>query len=210
MTRKPVNLVVLISGGGSNLQALIDKIHLAGVANIATVISNKADAGGLQRATKANIETQTIQHQDFKDRNAFDQQLVREIDKFDPDYVLLAGFMRILSEEFIIHYKNRILNIHPSLLPKHKGLHTHQQAIKAGDKEHGATVHLVVPELDSGTIIAQAKVPVLADDDTDKLAARVLEKEHKLYPEVVRWLANGWVRFSEGGSVIFEREWGEI
>ena len=189
------SLIVLISGSGSNLQAIIDAQQDPDYpAEISTVISNKPDVKGLERAAKAGIATKVISHQDYPDRTSYDAQLASVIDQYDPCLVILAGFMRILTDDFVNHYAGRMLNIHPSLLPKYKGLNTHQQAIEAGDREHGATVHFVTPDLDSGPLIIQARVPVLEDDTADILAARVLEKEHIIYPKAIAQVASGLVR----------------
>lgn len=196
----PLPVVVLISGSGSNLQALID-----GVANgslpirIAAVIANRGDAFGLERAQQAGIRTQVLSHKDFGDRDAFDAALMDLIDGFHPGLVVLAGFMRILTPGFVAHYRGRLLNIHPSLLPKYRGLHTHERALSAGETEHGATVHFVTAELDGGPAILQARVPVEAEDDASRLGARVLVQEHRLYPQVVRWFAQGRLKLSPDG-----------
>ena len=193
-------VVVLISGSGSNLQALID-----GAANgnlpirIACVIANRGDAYGLERARRAGIRTQVLSHQDFGDRETFDGALMNLIDGFHPGLVVMAGFMRILTPGFVAHYQGRLLNIHPSLLPKYRGLHTHQRALAAGESEHGATVHFVTAELDGGPAILQARVPVAADDDASRLAARVLVQEHRIYPQVVRWFAQGRLELRPDG-----------
>lgn len=155
-------------------------------AQIAAVISNKADAAGLEFAREQGIATAVVASKGVAERAAYDQLLRQQIDHFEPDLVVLAGFMRILSAEFVAHYEGRIMNIHPSLLPSFIGLHTHQQALDAGVKFHGATVHFVTAELDHGPIIAQAVVPVMADDDENTLAARVLQQEHQIYPQAVR------------------------
>ena len=184
-------VVVLISGSGSNLQALIDSLQADSPAQISAVISNRADAFGLQRAAKAGIATQVLDHKAYADREAFDAALIEAIDAYQADLVILAGFMRILTPGFVTHYTGRLLNIHPSLLPKYKGLHTHQRALDAGDTEAGCTVHEVTADLDAGPILGQARVPVLAGDDADTLAARVLVQEHRLYPAVLRRFAAG-------------------
>ena len=188
-----MRVVCLISGGGSNLQALIDwqTKGLLGDAEIIGVVSNKADAFGLERAKKAGISVSYLSHRDYPDRLAFDQALMKVIDGYQPDLVVLAGFMRILTSEFVNHYVDQLINIHPSLLPKYKGLHTHQRAIKAGDATGGATVHWVTEELDSGGIIRQVEVPIYADDSEKSLKQRVLEAEHTLYPSVIRDLSLG-------------------
>ncbi|EIC20406.1 phosphoribosylglycinamide formyltransferase [Thiorhodovibrio frisius] len=191
-TRNPLAVVVLISGSGSNLQALIDGQQGGDLPIvIRAVISNVPDVRGLERAEAAGISTAVLNHRLFDDRAAFDTALMALIDSFDPALVVLAGFMRILTPDFVRHYLGRLLNIHPSLLPKYQGLHTHARALAAGDSEHGATVHFVTEELDGGPPILQARVPVLPDDDDDRLAARVLKQEHKIYPEAVRWFASG-------------------
>jgi phosphoribosylglycinamide formyltransferase-1 len=199
----PCNVVVLISGSGSNLQALIDS--LAGAespAVIRAVISNRADAYGLERARKAGIETRFLDHKSYADRESFDAALIQAIDGFDADLVLLAGFMRILSADFVRHYQGRLLNIHPSLLPKYKGLHTHQRALEAGDAEHGCSVHFVTEELDGGPLVVQAAIPVQSDDTPETLAQRVHVQEHVIYPLAMRWFAEGRVRLGEHGAML--------
>ena len=188
-----MRVVCLISGGGSNLQALIDwqTKGLLGDAEIVGVVSNKVNAFGLERAKKAGISVSDLSHHDYTDRLEFDQALMKVIDGYQPDLVVLAGFMRILTSEFVNHYADRLINIHPSLLPKYKGLHTHRRAIEAGDATAGATVHWVTEELDSGGIIRQIEVPIYADDSEESLKHRVLEAEHTLYPSVVRDLSLG-------------------
>lgn len=182
------NIVILISGRGSNMQAIVD----AGVpARLAAVISNRGDAEGLTWAGGRGIATDVVDHKAFPSREAFDDALAARIDAESPDLVILAGFMRVLTEKFVRHYDGRLLNIHPSLLPSFPGLHTHRQAIGAGVKVHGCTVHFVTPALDHGPIVIQAAVPVLTDDDEDSLAARVLAQEHKIYPKAVRWFLEG-------------------
>ena len=182
-------LVILISGRGSNMQSIIRAIDAGELnAEIVAVISNRPDAAGLQTAAAAGIDTQLINHRDFDSREAFDIELARTIDQYQPDFVILAGFMRILTAEFVRHFAGKLINIHPSLLPKFKGLHTHQRAIEAGEQEHGASVHFVTAELDDGPVILQAKVPILADDTPESLAARVLIEEHKLYPDAIKLL----------------------
>lgn len=193
-------VVVLISGSGSNLQALIDgAVNGTLPIRIAAVIANRGDAYGLERARRAGIPTQVLSHQDFDDREAYDAALMDLIDGFYPGLVVLAGFMRILTPGFVAHYQGRMLNIHPSLLPKYRGLHTHERALAAREREHGATVHFVTAELDGGPAILQARVPVAADDDANRLAARVLVQEHRLYPQVVRWFAQGRLELSTDG-----------
>ena len=188
-----MRVVCLISGGGTNLQALIDwqTKGLLGDAMIVGVISNVASAYGLERAKRASIPTSVLSHRDYADRLLFDQALQSLIDRYDPDLVVLAGFMRILTAEFVTHYHRRLINIHPSLLPKYKGLDTHRRALDAGDTVAGATVHWVTEALDAGDIIQQVEVPIVADDSEERLKARVLEAEHTLYPSVIRDLSLG-------------------
>lgn len=197
------NVVVLISGSGSNLQALIDSLASAdSPARIRAVISNRADAYGLERAKQAGIATRVLDHKQFDGREAFDAALVEAIDGFDPQLVVLAGFMRILTGGFVRHYAGRLLNIHPSLLPKYKGLHTHQRALEAGDREHGCSVHFVSEELDGGPLVVQAVVPVQSDDTPDSLAQRVHAEEHRIYPLAMHWFAAGRLRLDESGAML--------
>lgn len=190
-------VVVLIGGSGSNLQALIDSKTLSEYATLVGVISHRTDAYGLIRAQKADIPTKVIAHADYPTRDAFEADLMQAIDGFKPALILLAGFMRILSEKFVTQYTGRLLNIHPSLLPKHKGLHTHQRVLASGDSEHGASVHFATQELDGGPIIAQIKVPVLPKDTEETLSARVLFAEHQLYPQVVTWFAQNRLKYDQ-------------
>ncbi len=196
------NIVILISGRGSNMEAIV---HACAQekwgARIAAVVSNKASAGGLAFAASHGIATEVVNHKQFDSREAFDTELARVIDQHQPDLVVLAGFMRILTEGFVRHYEGRLLNIHPSLLPAFPGLHTHERAIEAGCKLAGATVHLVTPELDHGPIVIQAAVPVRADDTGDALAARVLRQEHQIYPRAVRWFVEDRLTVSADGRV---------
>jgi phosphoribosylglycinamide formyltransferase-1 len=200
------NVVVLLSGTGSNLQALIDSVAqdraVPAAARIAAVISNRSDALGLQRASDAGIATRVLAHGGFEDREAFDQALMALIDAFKADLVVLAGFMRILSPAFVRHYQGRLLNIHPSLLPKYKGLHTHQRALAAGDREHGCSVHFVTEELDGGPLVVQAVVPVVASDTVQTLAQRVHAQEHQIYPLAVRWFAEGRLCLGDQGAML--------
>lgn len=194
MMKNKLKVGILISGRGSNLQALIDACAAPDFpAEIALVISNKADAYGLTRAQSANIKTAVINHKDFATREEFDRAMDKELNNANVELVCLAGFMRLLSPWFAEQWRDRLINIHPSLLPKHKGLDTHNAAIAAGDAEHGCTVHFVRAELDDGPIILQASVPVMPGDTAETLAARVLEQEHKIYPEAVRLYAEGRV-----------------
>lgn len=188
----PLAVAVLISGSGSNLQALIDGAQTGALPiDLRAVISNESNAFGLERAKRAGIEARVLDHRDFPDRESYDVALAELIDRFEPGLVVLAGFMRILTPGFVARYRGRMLNIHPSLLPKFRGLHTHQRALEAGETAHGASVHFVTEELDGGPLVLQARVPVKPGDVADTLAARVLKKEHKIYPQVVRWFAQG-------------------
>ena len=196
-------VVVLISGSGSNLQTLIDGWQAGELPiELAAVISNRPNVLGLERAQKANIATQLLDHKDFADRETFDRALMASIDAYRPDLIVLAGFMRILTPEFTQHYMGRMLNIHPSLLPKFQGLHTHQRALDAGEERHGVTVHFVTAELDGGPAIIQASVPVLPSDDAASLAKRVQRQEHIIYPLAVKWFALGDLRMIAGKSVL--------
>lgn len=198
------NIVVLISGGGTNLQAIIDACKAADYpGKVVGVISNKADAYGLTRAENADIAHCVLSHKDFDNREVYDQALIKQIDLYQADVVVLAGFMRILTPEFVQHYQGKLINIHPSLLPKYQGLHTHQRAIDAGDKEHGVSVHYVTEELDGGPVILQAKVPVFEGDTADDLALRVHEQEHRIYPLVVKWCCNQRISM-HNDTVLFE------
>lgn len=197
---QPCNVVVLISGSGSNLQAIIDGIaggHIP--ARISAVIANRADAYGLVRAQNAGIATQVLDHRLFDSRETFDAALIEQIDALQADLVVLAGFMRILTPTFVRHYTGRLLNIHPSLLPKFKGLHTHQRALEAGETEHGCSVHFVTEELDGGPLILQAVISVETTDTPETLAKRVLVGEHHVYPLAVRWFAEGRLQLTPNG-----------
>jgi len=186
-------MVVLISGRGSNMQAMVE----AGLP-VAAVISNRADAAGLAYAAGRGIATTVVPHRDYATREAFDAALAQAIDAFNPDLVALAGFMRILTEGFVLRYQGRMLNIHPSLLPAFAGLDTHARALAAGVKLHGCTVHFVTAQLDHGPIVMQAAVPVLPQDDETRLAARVLEQEHRIYPQAARWFLEGQLVIGNG------------
>ncbi|KAF4516549.1 hypothetical protein B566_EDAN003296 [Ephemera danica] len=193
------NIVILISGRGSNLEALIAARDAGQLpVNIVAVISNRPEAAGLETAARAGIAAHHVDHKGFAERDAFEVALAECIDRFAPDLVVLAGFMRILSASFVRHYVGRLVNIHPSLLPLFPGLHTHHRALAEGVRIHGCTVHFVTPELDHGPIIIQAAVPVLDGDDEAALAARVLRQEHVIYPQAVRWFAEGRLRLEEG------------
>lgn len=186
------NIVILISGRGSNMEAMIAARDAGQLpVNIAAVIANRPDAKGLETAAAAGIPTRCLDHKAFAGREAFDTALAACIDEFAPDLVVLAGFMRILTPDFVRHYEGRLLNIHPSLLPAFPGLHTHQRALDEGVRVHGCTVHFVTAELDHGPVVIQAAVPVLDDDTEDTLSARILRQEHRIYPQAVHWFAEG-------------------
>ncbi|CAG9215270.1 phosphoribosylglycinamide formyltransferase 1 [Paraburkholderia sabiae] len=186
------NLVILISGRGSNMEAIVRACASEGwPARVAAVIANRPDAAGLAFAASQGIATVVVDHRQFPDRESFDAALAREIDGFAPDLVVLAGFMRVLTDGFVDRYAGRMINVHPSLLPSFPGLKTHQSALDAGVRLHGASVHFVTPTLDHGPIVLQSAVPVLSGDDAATLAARVLETEHLIYPRAVRWFVEG-------------------
>ena len=208
MSHSPCPIVVLISGNGSNLQALMDH-SVEGAYEVCAVISNKAEAFGLQRASKAGIPTRVVDHRDYENRLSFDQQLMQVIDSFNPELVVLAGFMRILSAEFVQHYAGRILNIHPSLLPAYRGTHTHERVLAAGEKEHGVSVHFVTEELDGGPVVLQASVRVNDDDTPNSLAARVFEQEHRIYPKAVAWFAAGRLNMNNKAAELDGKRLGE-
>ncbi len=190
------SIAVLISGNGSNLQALIDASHSSNY-TVGLVISNNPDAYGLERAVKAGIASRVINHREFVSREDFDLAMIAAIDAFNPQLIVLAGFMRILSPQFVQHYRGRVLNIHPSLLPAYPGTNTHQRVLDAGEHVHGVSVHFVTEELDGGPVIAQERVPVLVTDTAKELAARVAKKEHSIYPRVVSWFAGGRLSMRE-------------
>ena len=194
-------IVILISGRGSNMQALLEAQLPC---RIAAVISNRADAEGLNIAQQHGVPTAVVAHRDYPDRDSFDDALACRIDEFQPNFVILAGFMRILTGGFVARYHGKLINIHPSLLPSYGGLHTHARALHDGVKIHGCTVHFVTPNLDHGPIIIQAAVPVLDNDDEQTLSARVLYEEHRIYPQAVRWLCNDLVKLNDNGQVLFK------
>jgi phosphoribosylglycinamide formyltransferase-1 len=206
-TARPVKrILILISGRGSNMEAIVRACATEGwAARVVAVVSNRADAPGLEFARQHGIATAMVDHDGFESREAFDAELARTIDGFAPDVIALAGFMRILTDGFVEHFAGRMVNVHPSLLPAFTGLHTHRRAIEAGCKLAGATVHFVTPTLDHGPIIAQAVVPVLPGDTPQLLAARVLDREHVLYPRAVRWLVHDLLRVGEDGIVSHTR-----
>ncbi len=197
------SIVVLISGNGSNLQAIIDACD-AGKINgkVTAVVSNRPGVYGLERAQNAEIDAIELDHKKFDSRPEYDQALRQVIDEYQPDVVVLAGFMRILTGSFVTHYQGKLLNIHPSLLPKYTGRNTHQRALDAGDKEHGVSVHFVTEELDGGPVILQAKVPVFAQDTAEDLAERVHEQEHGIYPMVVSWLCERRLTMTDGHAML--------
>lgn len=193
------SIIILISGSGSNLQAILDAVAKDEIhARISAVISNRPDAFGLERARAVGVNTIVIDHTEFADRQQFDAALSQQVADLKPDLIVLAGFMRILPESFIEQYNDRILNIHPSLLPEFKGMHTHRRALEAGHKQHGASVHFVSNELDSGPVVIQSKVPILDNDDEKTLAGRVLEQEHIIYPLAIKWFVDGRLNLIDG------------
>lgn len=196
-------LAVLISGSGTNLQAILDAIASGKLhARVAVVLSNKAEAGGLERARQAGIPTEVLDHRNFDSREAFDQAMIEKLNPYQPQTVVLAGFMRILSPVFVRHYTGQLINIHPSLLPKYRGLHTHARALEAGDTEHGCSIHFVTEELDGGPLIAQARVEIVANDNPDSLSNRVQIREHQLYPLVLQWRAEQRLSLDEQGVLL--------
>jgi len=200
-------IVILISGSGSNMVAIADAVKSGDIdADIAAVIGNRPEAAGLQKARDRDLETVLLDHTGFSSREAFDQALMEKIDAYRPDLVILAGFMRILTPDFVIHYHGRMLNIHPSLLPKYQGLNTHQRALTAGDSEHGVTVHFVTEELDGGPNVIQAVVPVHDGDDAAALQKRVQTQEHIIYPIAVKWFVSGRLRMSASHALLDGRQ----
>ncbi|MCG8394718.1 MAG: phosphoribosylglycinamide formyltransferase [Pseudomonadales bacterium] len=196
-------LAVLISGSGTNLQAILDAIHDGDLdAEVAVVLSNRADAGGLARAAEAGIPTVTLNHKSFESREAFDQAMIDRLAPYQPDTVVLAGFMRILSPLFVRHYAGRLINIHPSLLPKYRGLNTHARALEAGDSEHGCSIHFVTEELDGGPLIAQARVSIGENDSPESLSKKVQLREHQLYPLVLQWRARQRLALTDEGVTL--------
>jgi len=203
---KPLSLVVLISGRGSNLRAILDAIQAGELhASVKAVISTRADAPGLGDAQRANVDTLALDPGDYPVREDYDRALQGLIDGFQPDLVALAGFMRILTPGFVQHYRGRLINIHPSLLPALRGLNTHQRALEQGLREHGASVHFVTEELDGGPVIIQVRIPVLAGDTVESLAARVLSQEHRLYVEALRLLAEKRVHW-DGHQLMYNQQ----
>ncbi|MFT5218547.1 MAG: phosphoribosylglycinamide formyltransferase-1 [Planctomycetota bacterium] len=189
---KTLSLVVMISGNGSNLQSIIDAIEAGRLnANIASVVSNNTSAYGLMRAKNHQLPTQVIDHRNYADRDQFDRAIGKLLRDIDPDFVVLAGFMRILGAELIASFKNRILNIHPSLLPAYKGLNTHRRALENGEHEHGVSIHLVTAELDDGPVLLQGRYPIDASDDVESLQRKGHNLEHHMYPQLLSWLSDG-------------------
>lgn len=196
-------IVVLISGSGSNLQSLIEGCQSGTIkGRIVAVVSNQSTAYGLVRAQQAGIPAACLDAKAYANRQAYDAALLALIEQYQPDLVVLAGFMRILSPEFVIHFTGKLLNIHPSLLPKYPGLHTHRKALENGDKEHGTSVHFVTEELDGGPVILQAKVPVFPEDTEEDLIERVKMQEHAIYPLVVQWFSDNRLTMLEGKAVL--------
>ncbi len=206
MSKTSCQIAVLISGSGSNLQSIIDHIQQGHIdASIACVISNNPNAYGLLRAKEANIATHIIEHNNFATREKFDRELIKTLKVYNIKLIVLAGFMRILSPYFINEYQGKVFNIHPSLLPKYTGLHTHERALNANDTEHGCSVHFVTAELDEGPLILQAKVNIKKSDSPESLAKRVLEKEHIIYPLTVKWFCEGRLRLN-ASNVYFDNK----
>ncbi|WP_377894138.1 phosphoribosylglycinamide formyltransferase [Alteromonas sp. R78001] len=207
MSTPSTKLCVLISGNGSNLQAIIDNISAEKLdAEICGVISNRPNAYGLTRAQEAGIKAISLDHMQHDSRERYDKALQAEIESLNPDYIVLAGFMRILTPEFVNTFSGKLVNIHPSLLPKYKGLNTHQQAIDNGDEEHGVSVHFVTPELDGGPVIIQSRVPVFEDDTAVDLADRVQEQERRIYPLVLSWFSAGRLKMVNNKAILDEQE----
>jgi phosphoribosylglycinamide formyltransferase-1 len=197
------SIVVLVSGNGSNLQAIIDAISKQKInAKISAVIANQETAYGLTRAEKNGIPAKYIDHKSFASREEYDAQMLHCINEFNPNLIVLAGFMRILTSGFVENFQGRMLNIHPSLLPKYKGLNTHQRAIDAGDKEHGASVHFVTPELDGGPVVLQSKVPVFEQQDAQELADRVQQQERQMYPLVIKWFCEDRLKMINNKAIL--------
>jgi len=202
VSKKP-KLCVLISGNGSNLQAIIDHIDDGKLnAEISLVISNKPSAYGLTRAENAGVRHVCLDHSKYEDRASYDQALANTLSEENPDCIVLAGFMRILTPEFVNTFSGKLLNIHPSLLPKYKGLNTHQRAIDNGDQEHGVSVHFVTPELDGGPVIIQSRVPIFEEDTADDLAERVQEQERRIYPLVLTWVSDGRLTMRDNKAIL--------
>ena len=205
MTDQPLSMVVLVSGAGSNLQAILDAIDAGLPAQVAAVISNRPQALALTRAASRNIPTRVIDHRDFSHRDEFDARLDSLLDELNPQLVALAGFMRVLGDPLVRRWHGRMLNIHPSLLPDYRGLHTHRRVLEAGEQWHGCSVHYVTAELDGGPVVARARLEVQADDDEATLKSRVHHCEHALYPKVIDWVARGRLRLVQDTPVLDDK-----
>lgn len=202
-SNQPLRIAILISGRGSNMQALVNTAKAENLnVNICTIISNKADAQGIQWAKDQGLPTKIIENRNYDSRQQFDAALLEYLQELDPDYILLAGFMRVLGKEFVQYFNGRIINIHPSLLPAFPGLNTHEKAIAAGVSIHGCSLHFVTPVLDDGPIIAQGVIPIHTNDTADDLAKRILPMEHSMYTQVLRWLVNGDIQLQANGKVL--------
>lgn len=196
-------IVILISGSGTNMAAIIAACQANQIqGDVVAVISNKQDAGGLEKARASGVVAEALPHVDFATREAYDTALVEKVQAYEPDLIVLAGFMRVLTPIFVGAFADRILNIHPSLLPKYRGLHTHQRALEAGDETHGVSVHFVTEELDGGPVVLQAEVPIFAGDDVEDLQARVHEQEYRIYPLVIRWFCAGRLALTTEGATL--------
>lgn len=210
MSRRPLPVAVLVSGFGSNLQALLDaKDHGRLNVEFRLVASDRPEVPGLKRARRAGLATAALPPDDCADRAAWNDALATALRESGAELVVLAGFMRVLGAELVRAWQGRMLNVHPSLLPLHRGLHTHRRALQAGDRMHGASIHFVTEELDGGPVILQARVPVLAGDTEERLAARVQAREHEVYPRVVQWIADGWLEWRDDGPWLFGRRLAE-
>ncbi|MCC5878879.1 MAG: phosphoribosylglycinamide formyltransferase [Idiomarina sp.] len=203
-------VLILISGSGTNMVNLVEHCQAGDInAEVVAVVSNRSDAGGLGKAEALGVEAVSLPHKDFASREAYDEKLTELVKGYEPDLVVLAGFMRILTPVFVNEFAGRLLNIHPSLLPKYRGINTHQRALDAGDKEHGVSVHFVTEELDGGPVILQAKVPVFKDDVADDLQARIHEQEYRIYPLVVRWFCAERLALQDDGVYLDSVKLGE-
>lgn len=201
MSKAEKRIVVLISGSGTNMVNIAEHCEAGRIAgDVVAVISNKENAGGLQKAEAMDISTAVLEHTHFDSREAYDDELAKLVDSFSPDVIVLAGFMRILSADFVRRFTGKLINIHPSLLPKYKGMHTHQRALEAGDEEHGVSVHFVNEELDGGPVILQARIPIFEGDTAEDLQERVHEQEYRIYPLVINWLCLGRVKLTDKGA----------
>jgi phosphoribosylglycinamide formyltransferase 1 len=210
MSRRPLPVAVLVSGFGSNLQALLDAAEQGRLnAEFRLVASDRPEAPGLKRARRAGLPTAALPPDDYPDRDAWNAAVDAALRESGAELVVLAGFMRVLGPGLVRAWQGRMLNVHPSLLPLHRGLHTHRRALQAGDRMHGASIHFVTEELDGGPVILQARVPVLPDDDEDSLNTRVQAREHEVYPRVVQWIADGWLEWRDDGPWLFGRRLAE-